>query len=938
MNATLIGREQEAATLARFFGAVEELPGALLIEGEAGIGKTSLLRAALDMAEGAGYRILSCRPAQAETKLGFAALIDLIGDAFGEVAEDLPAVQRRAMAVAMLQEEPSESPPDRAVIGVGVLEVLRALARSSPVLLAIDDVQWMDRSSAGVLAFAIRRLEASPVGLLLTLRIAGKGVPPALDRALGEVGLDRLDLGPLSTGALHVLFRERLETHFPRPVLRRIHQASGGNPFFALEIARALGDQEPTPDDGILPVPKDLLRLIGARIDSLPADTRDLLLIAAATSRPTEGLLARVSERTDVSGAIAPAERAVVVRVEGGGIAFTHPLLASTVYEAASDATRRRAHARLAEHVEDPEERARHLALAARGPDEVVAEALDQASQLARARGAPEAAAELSGFALRMTPSSSTESIQRRTVEAAQHSFAAGDVARSDELFAEAIDAAPPGAGRARIIFRCASHAWMDLRRVGGLCAQTLDEAGGDADLLMGAHEHLAWVAIYQGDLEAAARHAATALRHADVATSLASRAEALGTFGMVEFLLGRPAATIMSEADRMQDLGIKEELEQGRTAYTSAKTNHAVQLLWAGDIDASREILEQELRLYDRLGLYLVREEVVGYMAEVECRAGDLELAARFADEAYEIDLEAGHLSGRGRNLFLKALVAAHRGDEETALADAEEGLRDSILNEDPYNASGNRAVLGFLELSRSHPVAAMEHLMPVMEYVENMSSAEPGIVPAVPDAIECLVAMGKLDEAERLLHEHERKGRRTGRPWAIATAGRCRGLVQAARGDGPGALEALDQAIADHERVGQPLELARTLLVKGEVARRAKRKALARGSFEDARRIFDRLGAALWSERVSDGLARVGGAAADRQLTPTERRIAELVAEGGSNKEVAAALFVSVKTIEANLSHIYTKLGVRSRTALASRLHAGDLAETDAAPPSKP
>ena len=245
---------------------------------------------------------------------------------------------------------------------------------------------------------------------------------------------------------------------------------------------------------------------------------------------------------------------------------------------------------------------------------------------------------------------------------------------------------------------------------------------------------------------------------------------------------------------------------------------------------------------------------------------------------------------------------------------------------------------MLGFLELSRSEPAGAMEHLMPVMEYLENMGSSEPGIVPAVPDAIECLVTLGKVDEAERLLNDHERKGRRTGRHWAIATAGRCRGLVQAARGDTPGALEALDRAIADHEHVGQPLELARTFLVKGEVARRAKRKALARESFENARRIFDRLGAALWSERVSDELARVGGVAADRQLTPTERRIAELVAEGGSNKEVAAALFVSVKTIEANLSHIYAKLGVRSRTALASRLHAGDLAETDATPPSKP
>jgi DNA-binding CsgD family transcriptional regulator len=939
MDAEVVGRERELAALTAFVEGVGQPPTAVLLEGEAGIGKTSLLRAAVAVAGDRGHRVLACRPAESEAKLAFAALIDLLGDAFAEVADQLPSVQRQALAVAMLREEPRGTPPDRSVIGVGFLAVVRALAERAPVLIAVDDVQWIDPSSAAVLAFATRRLYGLPVGVLVTRRTTAKELPAALARALAEAGLQRIDLGPLSIGALQLVLRSRMTKAIPRPLLRRIHQASAGNPLFALEIAAALDGSEAPPADGGLPVPKDLLRLLGARIDSLSPDAREVLLIAAAASRPTEELVASVSGPVpDVADVLARAERAGVLRLGGGRVRFTHPLLASTVYEAASDEGRRRAHARLAEHVEDPEERARHLALAASGPDEGVAEALDQASQLARARGAPEVAAELSALARRMTPLDHTDAIRSRTVQTAQHSFAAGDVARSNELFDEAIEAAPPGSARARILFTCASHAWMDLRRVGTLCAQALREAEGDADLMMEANEHLAWVAIYHGDLEAAAHHATTALRHAHASASLASRAEAQATFGTVEFLRGRLSPAVMAEADRLQDLGIEEELGRGRTSYTSAKTNHAVQLLWAGELDAAREIIEQELRMYERVGLYLVREEVVGYMAEVECRAGNLERAARFADEAYEMDVEAGHLSGRGRNLYLKALVAAHRGDMDDAIAAAEEGLRDSIVNDDAYNASGNRAVLGFVELSRSQHAAAIEHLAPVLEYLTTMDAAEPGVVPAVPDAIECLVALGRLDEAERVLGDHERKARQTGRPWALATAGRCRGLVLAARGAAPEALEALDRAVEAHAGAGQPMELGRTLLAKGVVARRAKQKRTARDALGRAVAIFDEIGARAWARTARAERSRIGGRPpSPGGLTPSELRIAELVSQGGSNKEVAAALFVSVRTVETNLSRIYAKLGVRSRTALASRLHAGGIPVANSDPQSK-
>jgi DNA-binding CsgD family transcriptional regulator len=266
---------------------------------------------------------------------------------------------------------------------------------------------------------------------------------------------------------------------------------------------------------------------------------------------------------------------------------------------------------------------------------------------------------------------------------------------------------------------------------------------------------------------------------------------------------------------------------------------------------------------------------------------------------------------------------VAALKGDVDTARSDAEEGLRQCLRNQDTLDASCHRAVLGFLELSLSDPAAAIERLEPVLAFLDETGSPEPGIIPCVPDAIEALVSLGRLDEAEWLLDRLERQGRALDRPWAIATAARGRGMLTAAQGDLPTARAALEQALVEHRRVPQPFELARTLLVKGEVERRAKQKRAARSDLEQALDIFQTLGAPLWAQRAREDLARVGGAVPPSgELTPTEQRIAMLVGEGMKNREVADALFISVKTVEANLSRIFHKLGVRSRTELTRRI----------------
>jgi DNA-binding CsgD family transcriptional regulator len=924
----IVGRESELARVKSFIGPVPEGPSALLLEGAAGIGKTTLWHAGVSIARARGHRVLVCRAAESEARLSYAAL----GDLFDFELPDLPAPQKRALDAALLRAEFEGAPPDQRAVSVASLGVLRALATSGPVVIAIDDVQWLDAPSARVLAFVVRRLEDAPIRILVALRVGSGGDPLGLGQT-GPVPVQRVPMGPLPDEAMTRLLRDRTERGLTHPTLLRLYRISEGNPFFALEITRALTRRGVRPAPGEpLPVPEDLRELLGARLAALPPSAADGLLVVAATARPTEDLVVAAAERRDRALAgMRSAEEAGVLQRTGDRLGFTHPLLGSTVYAEATPHARRSVHRRLAELVDDPEERARHLALAAIGPHVGVARALEEAGRHARARGAPDAAAELLELARRLTPPEDDAGLPRRSVAAAEYHFDAGDATRATALLEESITMARPGRDRARLLFRLASISWLDIRRVQGLSEQALREVGDDAETRAAIHEHLAWVGIYRGELAFAATHTRASMDWVRLIADPAVRAESLSTFGMVEFLLGRPAQEVMAEAVQLEDVAIQEAPGSQATVFTASRTCHGLQLLWAGELDAAREVLHQELTEYERLGRYVVRGELLTYLAEVECRAGNWDVAARHAQEAYDIDVEAGWLLGLGHLLFPRALVAAHTGDTDAARSDAEEGLRQSLRNEDMLDASCNRAVLGFLELSLSNPTAAIERLEPVLAFLDEMGSPEPGIIPCVPDAIEALVSLGRLDEAEALLGRLERQGRTLDRPWAIATAARGRGLLTAARGDLTGASSALERALVEHRRVPQPFELARTLLVKGEVERRAKQKRAARSTLEQALGLFQSLGAPLWGQRARDDLARVGGAVLpSNQLTPTEQRIAQLVGEGKKNREVADVLFISVKTVEANLSRIFHKLGVRSRTELTRRIATTDGQQT--------
>jgi DNA-binding CsgD family transcriptional regulator len=730
--------------------------------------------------------------------------------------------------------------------------------------------------------------------------------------------VQRVQVRPMSLGAIGRLLRHRVDLVLPRPLLRRIHETSGGNPLFALEIARALqqGHLELTSQEP-LPIPADLEALLRDRILRLPDATRSALLICSAASRPTVELVREASGSSD--DPLGPAEEAGIVVVDGGRVAFSHPLLALAVYRSGSTSERRAAHRRLAEVIQDLEERARHLALASSGPNRDVAELLDRAAKRAHDRGAPGAAAELADLARRSTPPADPESQWRRGMEAAEFRFEAGDAVGARALAQDLRSAAPPGPERARISYLLSNFSWNDVNEMRELLESVIAETSEEA-ALADVHADLGYVEILGGHLRSGSEHGRRAIELAERADAPAPLMVALLSTAEAEFMLGLDAAALLWRAASIEGRIV------GRppfwTLLASVGNALGAQLMWSGDLVGGRRTLERTYRdLVDR-GHYTVLWETLGLLSELESRAGAFGPALEYAEELVEITVEAGYDQARDLGLWVRALAETHLGLIEPARRDATEGLALAEQHGDLSHVITNRSVLGFLELSLGELQASSRYLEPLPDLLGPRGIVEPGVYPFVPDYVEALVGMRQLGRAEEALEPFERWGVELNRPLALATSARCRGLI-ASLEDPVKSLEHLERAVELHDRLGQPFELARTQLVRGTAQRRARQRRNARDSLESALTTFDELGTPLWAGKARAELARIGGRApAGDALTPSERRIAELVAEGKTNKEVAAALVVVERTVESALTQIYRKLDIRSRTQLARKL----------------
>jgi DNA-binding CsgD family transcriptional regulator len=901
----IVGRDQELGSLTAFLDRTAEGLAAVVLEGAAGIGKSTLWRAGVDAARARGLRVLLSQPAEVERGLAHAGLGDLFENVLESVLPALSAPRRRALEVALLVEDAAHGSDPR-TLGVAVRSALEALVAEGPVVLAVDDVQWLDPSSASALGFALRRLHQHSIVLLLARRLGEGAEPPELELAIEGDRIERLRVGPLSLGATHRLLQARLGRTFARPTLLRVHDASGGNPFYALEFARILSaDVDPMQP---LRVPDTLEGLVRARLDRLPPTTRQALLFASAVGRPSAELLAGVGVTEDV---LEPALVADVVEHVDGMIRFTHPLLASVLYQGLSADERRRVHGRIAEIVSDPLDRARHLALSTEGQDAEVASSLEQAAVLATTRGAPIAAAELGEQALRLTPSDALEDHHRRLIAAARAHLAAGESRRARALAEDLLAGAAPGRERADALILLTDvgdrEDWCDPLR------EALCEAADHPALQALIHQRLGWEVIFTEGLRAAERHARASLELAERLDDDALRAGALAAVASLRLHGGESDALRLAEeayelataaADPQQRLG---------TGLHLAST-----LLWSGQLDRARAFLEtlyQEWRKRDEnaTGQFLWR------LSLVEFFAGRFSLAADHAERAHEIAVQYGDDRELPRTIWAVALVAAHRGDLDLAREQAERGR---ALARDLVFLGGHEGVLGLVALWSGDARDAAAHFAAAEQARRTVGMREPTTFWWRADYVEALLELERGDDAVGVLAAWEADAGRVGREWALAHVTRCHGLVAAARGDVEQALSVLEQAVARHELVGDPFGRARALLALGIVRRRTRLKRAAREAIEAAVAGFEELGAASWVDKARAELGRVGGRTRVEGLTPAEQRVADLVAEGRTNREVAATLFLGERTVASHLTHIYGKLGVRSRTELARKL----------------
>jgi len=896
----LVGRDAELATV--LGTAANGAEGwTVVIAGAAGIGKSALWEAAQDALPGP-VRLLRTRSRAAETELAFAGLTDLLDPVPDAVLDQLPEPQRDALAAATLRAGPA-APADRRAVATALRTLLVRLAEQGPVVLALDDVQWLDRASREALEFAVHRCR---VGLLVAARDPGATVPVAAAAAVPEV---RVGLGPLSVAALHHLVVGALGRALTRPALVRVAETSGGNPLFALELARVLVAAGSSVGDQLPRLPASLTSALAERVAGLTPPARRSVLVAALAAAPTVGLLRQVDARAGLE----EAEEARLLLVAAGRVELHHPLVGPAVVEQAPAPAVRAMHAALAGALCNDEERsARHLALAAPEPDPTVAEALDRAVAATRARGAVAVAAELARLAVQHSEGGPPEAVQQRTLTLAGLAFEEGDAAEAERLFRQVFHSEGAPGPRAIAGLELAEILWKR-----GEVVECVDFARAAADMGAGAEvtarAHLTLVALWD-DREVNTQRAIEVLDGARISDpQLRSWAQ----FAMIDndFGAGRGLDVPALEAAL-----VAERTGRAWRSDDQVATCRPALLKFADLLPAALASLDELRAQAEREGNVGQLIYVVGHYPVLLLRMGDLARARATAQEHLDLATTTGqtnHLWQAHQNL---AWVALHAGDLEEA-ADLVARLP-GVLQADNYAQRAYRGVAGALAVCAGDAHTAAEHLDAWWRLSQEIVD-DPGVSREHADYAEALVAVERYDDCRVFLDVASATARRAGRVSVLALVARGRAMLAARLGDLEEALAWVESAVRLDAEVPIAVEGARHLLLKGRLHRRRKEKLLARESLEAALAGFEAVGAAWWAERARAELARVNiRPAAPTALTASEQRIAELAARGLTTREIAEAAFVSPKTVEANLTRIYRKLGIRSRAELVARL----------------
>lgn len=901
----MIARTDELSAIERFVVASADHAAVLVLVGEPGIGKTTLWEAALAAARSRHLRILAARASGAEAQLSFAGLTDLLERVDEEALAVLPVPQRAALDAALLRAVPAEARLEPRAIALALLNVLRALAGTGPLVVAVDDLQWLDSSSAEALAFAARRLDDEAVSFLLARR---PGSPSDLERVLERRDPERLQVGPLGLTATGRLLVDRLGMNVRRQMLRRIVEATRGNPLFALELARTLAEHGPPGPGEEMLVPEVVEDLLGTRVARLPDPVRRLLLSVALSGGLRASQLTAIADPAAVDHAV----EAGLLVVDGGEVRPSHPLLAAAAKQRSTAGEQRRLHAELARVVADDELRAFHLALATDLPDEELAATIASAARTAAARGGAQEAVVLAEHALRLT-AEPAERI-RRLLALGEYLNVAGEQVRLTELLAPQLESLPPGEARVQACLLLSNGAVESNDDIVRYLQRALAESARDVRLraIVLAETSTNDVLARVENIRAAEERALEAVETGRAAGPDVERG-ALYALSWARSLRGRAIGDL---CERFREL-------PGAAPYLVVSPDRAAgqRLVWRGHVVEARGTLTHLLSIADERGEPISYALQRLHLCELELRTGGWDEATRLLDEwARDGELLVWPCYDRCR-----ALLAAGRGLADEAhhwAAQAIERAQRTGVQWDILEALRARGIAALL--AHDLPLAE-ESLGAVWEHTEREGIDEPGAFPVAPDLVEALAALGELDEAQAVTERLRALSEERDHPWGLVTTRRCAALVQlASRTDGDEAVTELAEAAAAYGALGLRFDRARSLLILGRAQRGLRKWGAARASLQQAVVEFDELGSPGWAGQARSEHARVGGRRpqAPGELTPAERHVVELAAAGLANKEIARDLFVSVRTVEVHLKHAYAKLGIRSRTQLARRL----------------
>jgi DNA-binding CsgD family transcriptional regulator len=876
--------------------------GALILRGEAGIGKSVLLRYAAGRA--AGMLVLEARGIECESELPFAGLSELLRPCLDQL-DSLPERQCAALRGA-LALGPSEA-SNRFAVYTAVLTLLAAMAEDTPVLCLLDDAQWFDAASAEALLFAARRSEAEGVVLLFAAR-ENEGFQARGLEQLHVAGLDADDSAAL-------LALAAAQTPAPE-VVEHLARETGGNPLALVELSRMLSDEqlagrEPLPDP--LPAGASAERSFRRRIDAHSKPTRQALLLAAAAVGGDLGPILTAARALGVeSSAFEEAEADGLIAVVAAQLSFPHPLIRSAAYSCASPAERRAAHRALAEAV-DSEQRAWHLAAAAFGPDEDVARALERAADSARERHGYAAAAIALERAARLSPEEGPRA--RRLFAAADAARHGGKTEEAFSLLARALDSAHEPRLRAEIqqargqieIFRGRTYAARQL-----LATEAAGVEALDPDLAASLLADAALASLLSGDPHGSVETGRRALR--------ALQSQGGSAALITKLFLGTALYRVGQVREGLELVRSAPPILEGERVEPMQLVHAGNILTWAGEHTRARALLRRAIEDIRNTAALGVLPFALYVSSGLDTRTGRWTSAYADASEAVRIASDTDNAFVRCHALGQLALVEAGQGREEQCRAHASEALAlaRALDIEDPRDIGD---ALGLLELGLGCPEEAIRHLTPVTRAGGEDGPGQPVVARAsLPDLVEAYVLSGRAPPDE-LVAALAAPAQATDSASFGALAARCRGLLA-----GDDEFEAFfREALRMYALAGMPFAAARTALSYGQRLRRGGRRVESRMQLRHALATFLRLGARTWAESAERELRTTGetvrrrGTSATEELSPQELQIGLVVAQGVTNREAGAKLFLSPKTIEYHLSHVYRKLGVRSRTELA-------------------